>query len=463
MNETTTLARFLSALTYEDLPDDVVETAKLCVLDIVGVGIGSTTWPWSEIVFKTMADEDSPGESSVWGKSSQTSARNAALINGTTSHGIEMDDRVPRSSMHPGCYAVSAAMAVTEQKHGTGRQLITSVVSGYELGLRVGSTMKMRKGVHKSGHKGIWPSVGAAARAAGLNAETMEYAFGVAGSMASALFRFHQDPLRTMVKRLHGGLAAHNGILATELAEHGFIGPSEILEGEFGYILTYGDDEFEPRWEKLTEHLGGQFRILDREVKPYASWGGGHNAIDAVAAIQSLHRVDPAAIDSVRIGGSTRMVFAHELKEPESVMAAQYSLPFITAVAIARGAEALVNPVEIWKESTLTDDVIAQVVAKTEVVIDSDLDEISLARATYGGARVTISMVDGAEHESVVIDSKGTVENPMSRQEIERKFRLVTERVLTAKQADHIIELCASLDQLDDLWELGSALRSRSQ
>lgn len=459
MNETATLAKFLSDLKYDDLPTDVVENARLCVLDIIGVAIGSATWPWSKIVLETMVDGSGPQEASVWGQPAKAAARHAALVNGTAAHGIEMDDRVPRSSMHPGCYAVSAALAMTEKQDGSGRDLLTSVVSGYELGLRVGSTMRMRKGVHKSGHKGIWPAVGAAARAANLSQQQTEDAFGLAGSMASGLFRFHQDSLRTMVKRLHGGFAAHNAVLAAELAGNGFDGPGGILEGDYGYIKTYGDDAIPPRWEYLTDGLGNKFRIMDREVKPYAAWGGSHTAIDAVARIHSRQPIAASDVRSVRVGTSHRMIEAHELTEPESVMAAQYSLPFITAVAVARGADSLVDPTAIWTEDTLRDQSIAAVVAKTTLELDSDLEELSVNLRTYGGARVKITTNDGAVYEETVTDSKGTVDNPMSRDEIERKFRLVAGRVIPDRQVDEIIDLCASLDQLDDLHQFGAAIR----
>lgn len=459
MNETSTLAQFLSGLEFDALPSDVVENAKLCVLDIVGVAIGSTTWPWSKIVLETFVDGQGPAEASVWGQPKATTARVAALVNGTSAHGIEMDDRVPRSSMHPGCYAVSAALATTEKRGGSGRDLVTAVVSGYELGLRVGSTMRMRKGVHKSGHKGIWPAVGAAARASNLSQQQMQDAFGIAGSMASGLFRFHQDPSRTMVKRLHGGFAAHNAVMAAELAANGFDGPGDILEGDYGYIKTYGDDQVPPRWEYLTDGLGSKFRIMDREVKPYAAWGGSHNAIDAVANIYAKNDISVDDIAAVRIAASTRMIEAHELTEPESVMAAQYSLPFITAVAIARGADSLVDPTAIWTEETLRDRQIAEVVTKTSLELDAELEELATRLRTYGGARVRITTHDGREYEEVVIDSKGTVDNPMTRDEIEHKFRLVAGRVIPAAQVDQLIDLCASLDQLDDLDEFGKALR----
>jgi 2-methylcitrate dehydratase PrpD len=460
LNETRTLAGFLSGLRFEDLPSSVVDITKQCVLDIVGVAVGATRWPWPGMVAEVVADTQSAHQSSVWGMPLRASAAGAALVNGVSAHGIEMDDRSPRASVHPGAYAVSAAMAVTESRHASGEELIASIVAGYELGMRVGYAMRMRVGVHKSGHKGVWLGVGAAGRALRLDPDQMLNAYGLAGSMASGLFQFSQDPSGTMVKRLHGGLGAHNGILAAQLARTGLTGPSAALEGKFGYIRIYGRDDFDPLWDELTKDLGTTFKILEREVKPYAAWGGSHVAIDAVARILEDGPIDPADVVGIRVGGSNRLTFAHESTTPESEMAAQYSLPFMTALSVVRGPGSLVDPISLWTPETLRDKEILRLAAATTLVIDDDLEEIAVATNHYGGARVTVTLRDGTQREAVVHHSKGTVENPMTYDEIEQKFRRMSGAVLPTDQVDRVLDLVRSLEKLDDVAELGAALRT---
>ena len=113
-------------------------------------------------------------------------------------------------------------------------------------------------------------------------------------------------------------------------------------------------------------------------------------------------------------------------------------------------------------EGCHTREIVRQMHPDSQVILfelDSELEDLSVKLRTYGGCRVKITTTDGAEYEEVVIDSKGTVDNPMSRDEIERKFRLVAGRVIPAPQVDAIIDLCASLDQLDDLQQFGAAIR----
>jgi 2-methylcitrate dehydratase PrpD len=319
-------------------------------------------------------------------------------------------------------------------------------------------TMKTRRGLHKSGHKGVWLATAAAGRGLGIDGTQMESALGLAGSMASGLFQFSQDPERTMVKRLHGGLGAHNGVLAAELASAGFNGPRDILEGEFGYCLSYGEGE--PALNELTRGLGERFLILEREVKPYSSWGGAHNAIDAVDLILAGHPIPPDEIASVRIGGSRRLLQGHGMTRPTSIMAAQYSLPFVTAIALAHGPSSLVDPMAIWSKETLDDERVNRIVDVTTLVVEDDLEEASINRRTYGGARVTVKTTSGDEVQAVVMDSKGTIGNPMSPEEVERKFRLLAGRALSPEKAEAIVSLVSSLEKLDDLDSLGEALRA---
>jgi 2-methylcitrate dehydratase PrpD len=459
MNETRILAEFLSGLRFEDLPNLVVDTAKQCLLDTIGVGIAATRWPWPRLAADVMAEAGHAEQCSVWGQSLRTSPAGAALVNGVAAHGIEMDDRSPRASAHPGAYAVSAAFAVTESRSAPGSELITSIVAGYELGMRIGYTMRMREGVHKSGHKGVWLGVGAAGRGMRLDAEHMLDALGIAGSLASGLGEFSNDARGTMVKRLHGGFGAHNGVLAAQLASKGLTGPATVLEGKLGYCRTYGRDDFDARWNALTQDLGTNFRMLEREVKPYASWGGSHLAIDAVAGIAAEGKIDATEVISIRVGGSNRLIATHESKRPASEMAAQYSLPFVTALSIVRGPHALVDPSSVWTSETLADMEILRLAQATTLEVDADLEEISLRKHHYGGARVTLTMRDGSRREAVVHNSKGTRENPMNDQEIEQKFRRMSGSVLTAARVEEVIELVRSLETVGDVGRLGALLR----
>ena len=455
MNETRVLADHLSSTRFDDLPAVVVETAKLCVLDILGVGIVAGRRPWSEMAMAVVVDSGGEPRSTVWGRGVRTTPQQAALLNGTAAHGIEMDDRRPSVRVHPGSVAVPAALAVTESVNANGQELIAAVVSGYELGLRVGHAVRLRAGIHSAGHTGVWTSVGAAGRGLGLSPGEMCNAMGIAGSMAAGLAEFTQDSVGTMVKRLHGGMSAHNGVMAARLAGEGFTGPGSVLEGVNGYCRTYAQSPDHIRLDQLVDGLGTDFFICKREVKPYAAWGGSHTSIEAVGTLMSDHGISADDVERIVIGAARYLIDEHEDAKPRSLMAAQYSLPFVTAIAAVRGPLALVDPDEIWTEDVLDDDAILAMASRVGFYVDAELDDIYLNRGHYGDARVTITTKSGAEYTKLVNDSKGTSKNPMTSVEIEAKFRRLCSRVLPEQRTQQIIDMVSHLDELPDVRILG--------
>lgn len=455
MDETRRLAAFLSELNFDDLPEEVIETAKLCILDTTGVALAARNWPWTRMVEETVAESGGAEESTVWGSTLRCPAQQSALANGTAAHGIEMDDRCPRASVHPGAYVVPSALAVAERGRLDGRRLLTSVVAGYEFGMRLGFAVHfLRPGLHRSGHKGVWLAVAAAGHAIGLNPAQMRNALGIAGSMTSGISEFSQDPDGNMVKRLHAGFAAHNGVFAALLAHKGFTGPATVLEGQFGYITTFGADGHQPKLDELTRDLGTTFRMLEREIKPYAAWGGSHTAIDAVTELIRQRAVTPSEIKRLRIGGSSRMINEHhDRPDPKSTMAAQYSLPFVAALALHRGPEAFMDPEGLWTAETLNDPDVSALAKEAELVVDPELEQLSIDSEHYGGVRLTVTLADGSEREAVVHHSKGTLQNPATREDLQEKFRRLGRRALPDHQIDEIVST------IDDLQEPGQASR----
>lgn len=450
MNETRTLADFLSALAYEALPEDVIATAKLCVLDTVGVALASTRREWSQIVTAYVAEDARPDGALVWGTAgTRATAALAALANGTSSHGIEMDDRVPTIPLHPGSNVVPAAIALAELRGIGGAELLVAVVAGYELGIRVGRVGELTHGLHAPGHKGHWAAVGAAARALGLDAQQTLDAYGILASMAAGIVEFSEDPRGTMVKRLHAGLAAKNGVLAASLAQRGLTAPATAIEGEWGYARSFLVD---PDLGPLVDGLGTGFKVLEREIKPYSAWGGSHTVIECAGALVAENGLNLADIAHVRVGGSTFLLTKHELRHPQSIMAAQFSLPFLTALALANPPAAFADPERLWTDATLQDPEVTELENRIELEIDREIQSIHEREHHYGGARITLTLVDGRVLEKVVYHSKGTLANPMSKTEIEEKFIGLAAPVLGETQAEAVI---AAVDHLDEIGNIG--------
>lgn len=460
MNETRTLAEYLSNLRYGDVPAEIIQEAKLSVLDAIGVGLIASRRPWSQIT-AAVAQESGGGDfSSVWGHPFKTSPQQAALANSTAVHGIEMDDRRPFVRVHAGCIAIPSTFAVAEKVGASGRDYLTSVVSAYELGYRVGHAVRVMPGIHAAGHIGVWVGVGGAANGLSLDARQFTNAMGLAGSMAtSALAEFTQDPEGTMVKRLHMGLSSHHGVLAALLAQKGFTGPATVLEGMNGYGNIFTPDKSDLHFEALTDRLGSYFSIVEREIKAYSAWGGSHTVIETAGQLMAEHGIKPGDIEWIRVGGSNYLVDEHESTRPRSIMAAQYSLPFITAAALCKGDAALVDPDGFWTEDVLDDQEILRTVDKMTLFVDPELDQKYLTDRIPGATRLVMGLKDGTEFDETRYYVKGTLENPMTADEIETKFRNLTRRVISDDHAQRIIDTVRDLDALPDVRALGDLVR----
>ncbi len=456
MNETRTLVKFLVGLKYEALPSEVVAAAKLALLDHFGVGLFGSRMEWSKMVCEFAEEAGSKMESTVWGHSLKVTAQDAALVNGTATHGIEMDDRKPSLGLHQGSCTVPAALATAEKAKADGKTLITAMVAGYELPFRVAFCMKKEiEALHAPGHRSIWGSVAAASKALGLGEEQMLNACGLAGSMAAGIWEFSSDPEGTMVKRLHAGAAAHNGVKAALLGAKGFTGPRTVLEGKYGYCNVFARSQTDVDPAELTRDLGGHFQILDREVKAYSAWGGSHYSISTVKQLKAEHDIDPEQIEKIVIGASRRHINQHEIREPQSIMAGQYSLPFVTAISYYYD---LGDP-SVWTEDVLRDERVLRLSRKVEWYVDEEKEKLSQKTHSYEGVKHTVTLKNGQELQGGCEKLKGTLENPMTADEVRDKFRLLAGYILPAERVGQIIQMVDSLESVSDVCKLGELLQ----
>jgi 2-methylcitrate dehydratase PrpD len=458
MDETKQLVSYVHALTYRDIPVEVVKTAKLCLLDNVGVALYGSKMPWTKAVAGIVKESDSKRESSVWGEGSfDTVAPAAALVNGTAAHGVEMDDRQSHLNVHTGAMVIPAAFAAAERVGAGGEDLLLAVISGYEVSYRIARAVpaQLPKGFHTPAHMGMWGAVAAASKAMDVNQEQMLSAFGIAGSFVSGTWEFSSDPTGNMIKRLHGGWAAQAGIVAALLAGRGITGPRTVLEGKYGYCRLFAG-KINPQIEKLTEGLGGSFEILNREVKPYSAWGGSHFCIEALNTLTAEHSLEPDQVEQISVGGSQKLFEQHESREPHSIMAAQYSLPFVIALSFYGD---LRDP-GVWRDEVLHDERIKALIDRIDWHVDAEIEGIYTKTGGYGGAKVDVTLKNGMKFQKVINHPKGTVHNPMTEDELCKKFLLLAGYILPREGLDQAIDAINRVDRLGDIRQLGKIFQT---
>lgn len=413
------LIESLLALNGRRLPAATVEAARLRLLDCLGCGIFGAQFEWTEILAAFALDDAPSGVATLLGSDRRTSPSRAALCNGTSIHGYELDDILPGSLAHPGAPVAAAALAVAEQIDAPVERLLCGLVAGYEIIARLGDalgTSHNDRGFHTTGVTGPIAAAVAASVVAGASINGTLRAVGLAASFSSGIKAFTQGT-GGMVKRLHAGRAAESGVLAFEIAARGFTAPLRALDGRFGLLEVFAGTNARP--DALSEGIGGAWAIERVWTKVYPSCGLLHTAAEAVENIRRDTGASAADVHAIRIGLGRRAIAQNGDPNPTDTITAQYSIPFSAALAMAGDAK---DP-EAYGPGRIYDPTVRALIGRIELHVDPEVDA---AYPAMFAADVEIELRDGARHRSVVWNVHGTPESPCDEAELEAKFDRLT-------------------------------------
>jgi len=444
MYETKKLARFAKNLSYDELPREVVNKAKELILDQLGCEVAGADLPWSQKTYEYVRDiRGQIKESTVIRYGLKTTSQDAAFANANFGHGFLADDTDPVSKAHLGSIIIPSAMAISEKANATGKDFIRAVIIGYEIALRIAAAAPFV--ISRGFHPGpVFGPLGVAASAGillGLDENQITDALGIAGSHSSGLMEYSESG--GSVNRLHAGIAAHGGIRSCLLAQRGFTGPKNIVEGRKGVCRAFSDTNY---LDEITRGLGIDFSILRIGLKPYCCCGTKNGALDAISNITSHNPLNPNDIVEITVE-TTNLVMglSGSIVEPEDITSAQFSGRFGIALRLIKGG----NGFGEYTEGNLRDPDILSLVAKTKYLISEELE-----KASDEATRLRVKLLNGKVYEDTVFYPKGTVQNPMTRGEINDKFRSFSSTVLNTHKVENIIEAVDQLEKLDNMRDL---------
>jgi len=450
---TRTLAEYVAGLSYNTIPQEVISHIKLSFIDSLGCALFGSTLPWGKIITSFTSELGKGRGAIIWGDGAEVPPTSAPLANGTLIHSFELDDLHRVGVIHPGSEAIPAADAlVRHARRIDGKQLITAVVAGYEVGCRVGMTggaAQLRRGFHPSATSGTFAAGAAAAKMLRLNPAKTVHALGIAGTQAAGLMAAQHS---SMVKRMHAGRSAQAGVYGALLAARGFTGIEDILEAPYGgFCSTFID---RPDLSHLTNQLGERFETLNAGFKPYPCCGSNHTSIDALRKILGEHQeVNADNVQKIRIR-TTRATKLHVgwPYEPKSLTTAQMNLSYCVAVLL-HDRDFFVD--QVTSKSIRRPDVLATT-KKIEVLEDPQFD--LLGDEGRHGVDLEVQLGDGKSYREKVLHAKGSDKSPMTRDEVLRKFRLLASRVLSRPRVAKLEETLVNLEKLDDAREIAKLL-----
>lgn len=434
-----TLARFIHDTKYENLPKEVVEFTKLCILDWLGSALAGKDKAPIQMIHQFVEEMGGNCQSTTV-TGIKTSIVNAALINGASSHIIELDDVHKASILHAGTVVIPAALSVAEAKNKSGKELIEAVVVGYDVCYRIGEAVSPSHYYywHNTATCGTFGAAAAVAKLIGLNQEQIASALGSAGTQAAGLWEFIEDG--AMSKHLHPAKAAFNGTVASLLAEKGFTSASKIIEGKRGFFQAMSTNFDE---SKITRHLDEIYKITETSFKIHASCRHTHPTIDLVIDIVTGNPIRWEQIDKIKIKTYQLALDITDNPDPSTVYAAKFSLQFCTALALIKEKASLGD----FNEDLLWDHDLRELMSRIEVSIDPDINAIYPEK---WGAAVDIVLSNGSVLSKQTEYPRGDPENAVSANELIMKFKQLTIDC-HRKDAETYIDRIMNLENFNDI------------
>jgi 2-methylcitrate dehydratase PrpD len=448
------LSRWASSVRYEDLPADVVESTKLRILDVMGLCLAGAETPFGKATRAAAVEMSPAGPATILAFGDRVGVATAAFVNGALSQALEFDDTHNESIVHMSSPAVAAALALSEVRAISGRDLILAIAIGNEVSCRVGSVSSGE--LHKRGFHptGIFATLGAAYLAGkllGLDAEALARAAGIAGSFASGLLECWVDGTQT--KFLHPGWSAQSGINAAYLARHGVTGPAQVFEGRWGLFASHVQATDAHRdFTRIDAGLGTLWESRNASFKPYPAAHVIHPYITAALRIREQHGV--RAEDIARVDCPVTAFIVGIVCEPTTEKLApatdshgRVSLQYSVAEALVRGTLGKTA----YSAVSLRDPAILALARKVHYHVDPDYP----GPGRFKGA-VKVTLAGGRVIEEVEEYNRGSSENPMTYAELRAKFDENAAEFLTAERRENLANVVMRLETVTDVGSLPS-------
>ena len=461
------LASFTASLTWDKLPETVRQTAVLRILDLISVAIGAhgnTLVANMEQSFAAMGAENPAEGVPVLGEPDgrKWNLMAATELNAMLAHTLEMDDVHTASKSHASACLIPAAWALSQKMQRSGKELLTSVVTGYETTFRVGMAFGVvphrERGWHATATSGIFGTAAACAHLLKLDAQHTAWALGLAGSQAAGTWGFLGDGTNSKV--LNPGHAAARGLESAFLAQHGMSGPIHILEGEDGGLFRAMSDG--GHVEKLTEGLGTRWEILNMDMKPYPCCRSAHAGIDGALSLrkailgEGLLPFEDAAerilgqVESLEAGtykiGYQQCAVSEGCLHPRTSLDAKFSLPYGLACSLLYGKvdQSMFTPEKV------RDSAIQALIQRITVHEDP---ELTAAYPGHWSCRVTIRLKDGRVLEQFIEDPTGSYRKPLPQEALLNKAESLLEHVYPGQGRQVAIKLLhlAEMERLPEI------------
>ena len=446
------LSLFVCGMDYERLPAEVIDRLKDLLLDQLWCQLIGSTVAWNQSVYQFVRENKHGGPATIVNHGDKVPVDDAAFVNGTFGQGCELDDYYDQGGGHPGAATVPVAMALAERTRINGRNFLTAMAAGYEIGWRVGRGLlpdMMRRGYHAQGVVGVFIAATAAGKLLGLSPDKFTHALAIAGSHASGTMEYDQSGGE--VKRMHNGIACSGGLRSAMTADKGLTGPPTIFEGERGILKVFSG---ESRSGVITRAMGLDFAVLHAAIKRFPVNASQHSPIELLDKLIKENKIRPDEVKKIEVGVNEGVILhSGTIVEPSEVIEAQFSLRFSLALRLLRGS----NELKFYLDSNVWHNrAILAMGRKIELFADP-----TAVKERRFACRMKIILLNGNIVEGALPSPKGNFSNPLSKQEITEKFLANASSVLAREKLDKIVEKVERVEIEEDMSSFADLLSAQ--
>jgi 2-methylcitrate dehydratase len=445
------LARYATELKYEDLPEDIVRTAKRTILDTFGCAFGGYSAGPSQIAIKLASDVTAKRAATVLCNGIKTSPDLAAFANGVMIRYLDFNDAFvsfTHGAGHPSD-TIAALLAAAELNERGGRDLITTTVLSYEVFCKMADTFDyLGSGVDHSTITGFAAVVGAS-RLMNLSREQMVHAIGITVGGNTAIRQGRADTLSNW-KAFAAADASRKAIFSTQLAQNGMTGPDHVFEGRLGFFNLIRQKPAAPL------QLGEPYGIRRAFTKRFPV--GQFSQTVAQAAVEArpfATNPDEIAEINIRVSRSAIKIMADgpDKWRPQTHETADHSIPYAAGLVLMYGR---IEP-EYYEDKYLHDPRLLELVSRVKCMPS---DEADRRENEFNLCELEVILKSGERKTVRVEYHRGHFKNPMTDAEMEEKFRSMAQKHLSADRVDSLSRQLWALESVPKVGELIAATQA---
>ena len=457
-NVTKKLAELIIRTNYCDFPELTVNNAKYAILDNIGAILGACCTDVGKLFLKAQSKVGN-GCCTVLGEGTKVSMMEACFINASLCQVLDFDDTFEINSLavsHPGPAVVPAALSVGENSVCSGKDLIRSIILGYETSCRVAKAIEPRKDEFWGfANTQIIGAVTAASVLFGLNEKQLINALGIAVACApvpntNIMWSLETRPMSWIKDGV--GFATSTGVMSALLAKNGIISSQNGLDKESGYYLLCGSKKYEE--EEIVKNFGKQFQLDILSFKPYPTCRFMQSTLDSICLLLEENKISNMDIETIEVYLSPYLSKIFTVYEPDSMIDAQFSLPYAIAMILENQP-----PSPLWyTRENLSNPKIANSGKKVKLIPDAEIERMRVEESILS-PKVIVITKNGMKYEKQEYCAKGHPKKRLTKNDFQEKFRSNVQPVMEEDRIEEIIEILDNLDECDNISKLIQLLR----